>query len=401
MIRRWGLGLSALAVLAAAVVLVAVVANDNGAADDQLSRTLTVGALFSLTGGGNVYGPQQERGARLAINEINAAGGIDHARLRLVVRDDASLPSRGKELMRQLIERDRAVAVLGPSLSLVAVIADPIASAHRTPVLAVSNTADGIVGKCAYDCSWIWRNSLGEETAVTANLLSFAADRHVPSAAIVHVSNDVLAADEAAIARTAFRQAGVPVVADASTPRTGSVVPAVRRVLTNDPAALFIGATFGQTAADIMQAARELGFRGTFLGGNTFNSSATIALAGKAGMGARSGAAWYEGNDFPANQRFIASYRQIYGDAPDQFAAQAYAGVQMLAEAVRRGRVGSRAGRLDQQRAWMARALPGVALTTPLGTVRFTADHDVSQTVWILRMTGRGHALVGFCTPVC
>lgn len=390
-----------LALVGAGALLVVLLSTGGGSAARPV-RTASIGALFSLTGGGDVYGPQQERGARLAIDQINAQGGAGGVRLRLVLRDDGSDPVRGRSLMRTLIVRDRVLGVLGPSLSLVAVSTDPVASALHTPVVAVSNTANGIVGRCAYDCSWVWRDSLGEATAVPANIQSYARNRHVPSAAIAFVEADVLGVDEAQIAAAAFAREGIRVTEIAHVPKTGSLTQAMRTALLGNPQVLFVGATFGQRAADIIATARRLGFTGDFLGGNTFNSASTAGLVGAAGAGTQSGAAWYEGNDFPANRSFIAAYRQRYGSEPDQFAAQAYTGVQVIADAMRRGSIGATSRPLAAQRAVLQHSLGDVALTTPLGPLRFSRTHDVAQTVWILRATAKGeHELAGFCAPDC
>jgi branched-chain amino acid transport system substrate-binding protein len=371
-------------------------------AHDGAPPPLTIGALFSLTGGGNVYGPQQEKGARLAIEQINADGGVDGVPLKLVVRDDTSVPGTGKATMRRLIQSDHAVAVLGPTLSLVAVSADPVADRLQTPVVAVSNTAEGIVGTCAYDCTWIWRDSLGEETAVPANIDEYVLEQHPSTAAILYVADDKLGVEEGRIAASSFSEAGVRVVANAELPATGSVDAVVAAALRRHPQVIFVGASFGQRAADTMKAARTAGFKGAFLGGNTLNSETTAQLAAPQGAGARSGAAWYAGNDFPANRDFITSYRQTYGEAPDQFAAQAFVGVEIVADALRRGHVATSSASLADRRAALQKALRDVALTTPLGPFRFTRDHDVEQIVWVLAMTADGgHELAGFCNPSC
>lgn len=363
---------------------------------------VTIGAVLSLTGGGDVYGPQQMKGAQLAVAQINAAGGVDGVPLRLVVRNDGSSPGAGVDVMRSLIEHDGVTAILGPTLSIVAVEADPVADRLATPVVAVSNTATGIVGDCSYPCTWIWRDSLGEATAVPADIEQYVLANHPSSAAIFHVSGDKLGIDEGRIAAETFAGIPVRVVANAAVPATGDVGPVVRRALRAHPAVVFIGASFGQRAADVMTAARAAGFTGTFLGGNTLNSATTARLAGTAGSGARSGAAWYAGNDFPANQSFITAYRQTYSQAPDQFAAQAYVGVQIIADALERGHVATSTQPLAARRAALQRALRRVALMTPLGPFRFTATHDVSQIVWILSTTAAGgHNLVGFCDPGC
>src|SRR5471030_2047684 len=182
------------------VLAVAALAGLGGSQTQAATPTknvLTIGAVLSLTGGGNVYGPQQAKAAELAVAQINAAGGIGGVPVRLVILDDKSDPSAGKAAMRQLIQKDDAIAILGPTLSLVAVAADPIADSLKTPVVAISNTANGIVGKCAYPCTWIWRDSLGESIAVPANISEYTVEAHPSSAAILYASGDVLGSDEA------------------------------------------------------------------------------------------------------------------------------------------------------------------------------------------------------------
>ncbi len=380
----------------AIVALVAVLAGGPSGTSIRGRRVLSIGALFSLTGAGDVYGPQQLRAAQLAVSQLNAAGGVDGATVKLDVHDDESSPAVGRAQMGAVIGRDHVLAVLGPSLSLVAQHADATASAQHTPVLAVSNSANGIVGRCAYDCSWIWRDSLGEATAVPSAVQWLADQGHIASAAIIN-SDDVLGQDDAQIASQAFTANGIPVVARIQVVGSISVPTAVTAALRERPEVLFVGATSGALAAEVVRRARADHFTGTIVGGNVFNSHATNLLAGDVGSGTISGAAWYAGNDFPANSQFIAAYTRRYGVAPDQFAAQAYTGVQVLAAAIRIAGSAVRTAPLPQARAAIERALYRVAVMTPLGALRFTHTHDVIQTVWVLRSTARGSRLVGFC----
>ena len=72
------------------------------------------------------------------------------------------------------------------------------------------------------------------------------------------------------------------------------------------------------------------------IGGNGLNSLAYIKNSGAAGEGTVVGAAWNIGNDAAANQKFIAAYKAKYNADPDQFAAQAYSGVYIIAEAIKK-----------------------------------------------------------------
>jgi branched-chain amino acid transport system substrate-binding protein len=397
-------GVLVLAVLVLAGAAAGIVGlSDSASAPGKASKApLPIGVVFSLTGGGNVYGPQQLRAARLAVAQVNAAGGIDGAKLRLVVLDDRSEPPQGAADMRRLIQKDGVLAILGPTLSDVAVAADPVADLLQTPVLAVSNTKRGIVGDCLYPCTWVWRDSLGEAVAVPANITDYRLRFHPSTAVVLHTSDDVLGSDEASIARSSFAENGIRVLASITLPRTGSVSRGVGRAVAAKPDVIFVATTFGAVAAKAIKEARAAGFTGVFLGSNTMNSAATTRAAGAAGEGTRSGAAWYPGNDFPANAEFVTAYRQAYREAPDQFAAQAFVGVQILAAAMASAGLGGSTEPLAERRAALQEALGDVALMTALGPFRFTPDHDVSQIVWVLAMDGRGgHDLVGFCNPGC
>jgi branched-chain amino acid transport system substrate-binding protein len=307
--------------------------------------------------------------------------------------------------MRRLIVRDGAVAVLGPSLSIVALQADPVANTLRTPVVAVSNTANGIVGKCAYPCAWIWRDSLGEAVAVPANVDAYVRAANPSTAAVLATDNDVLGADEAQIATSSFVSDGVRVVANVRIPPlyvdSDTIDPFVAKAIKGKPKVLFLGSSSGSIVAQMIRSARADGYTGAILGGNTMNSLTTTHAAGVPGAGARSGAAWYAANDFPANVAFMTAYARAYGKDADQFAAQAYTGVEILAAALAASppAPGEPAASV---RAGIQAELKNVALTTPLGPFRFTANHDVEQIVWILAMNGRGgHDLADFCNPGC
>ena len=388
--------------LTALLVVVAALVSACGATTHAAApHPLVIGALFSATGNGASIGPQQANGARLAVADINRAGGIDGAPLRLDLRDDRTDTVVAVAQLRSLA-RGAALAVLGPTLSIVALSVDPVANNLRMPVLAVSNTIKGLVGTCAYPCSWIWRASLGEAVAVPADIDAYASREHARSAAVLYTTPDALGEQEADAAVASFKRDGVAVHRFAVPADTIDIAPFVAHALASKPSVLFVGSSFAITMGTAIKGARARGFHGAILGGNVLNSDTTAALAGSEGAGVQSAAAWSADNAFPANATFVTRYVQHYGTQPDEFAAQAYAGVQILAQAIERAHLATSTASPAAQRALLQKALPEVALQTPLGPFRFTADHDVQQIVWIRAFDGRGgNHLVGFCDPEC
>ncbi|MCW2989475.1 MAG: ABC-type branched-chain amino acid transport system, outer-rane component [Solirubrobacterales bacterium] len=388
----------------AACALVAALAGCGTSDKPAAPSEFAIGAVFSTSGRGVTQGPQQVRGALLAVAELNRLhGGVDGVPLRLVVADDQTKPDVGAAQMRRLADDDGVVATVGPTLSLVAVTADRVADQVRTPLVAVSNTAAGLVGRCPYPCRWVWRASVGEAVTVPANVSAYVQQEHPSAAAIIHTDPDLLGTQQAELARDTFERLQVGIPADVRLPVSEkALAPYVEQALRSRPDALFIGSSFADELARIIHIARADGFTGAILGGNLLNSQTTIALAGAAGKGARSAAAWSRDNGFPGNADFVAAYRDAYKQDPDQFAAQAYAGILIIAQGLERAGLAKRDRPLAEQRQALEDALGNVAVTTPLGPFRFTAGHDTDQIVWVLEMDGAGgNRLVGFCNPEC
>jgi branched-chain amino acid transport system substrate-binding protein len=292
-----------------------------------------LGAAFSSTGAAAAYGAQQAHGAQLAVDEVNASGALGSARLVLDVRDDASSPARASAAFTQLID-DGAVALLGPTLSSAALQADRVAQSRGVPVLAVSNTGDGVleIG------DFIFRDSLSERVVQPATVAVSHRRLHYRRAAIVWATPDTYSQSAHHVfAQTLRATRGVRLVADASfasNSRNG-YRRALRRVARHRPDVLFIAA-LAPDVVKVMKAARRTPRlkRVPFVGGNSFNTPGLVKQAGRAAQGAISGSAWIATEDTPGNRAFVAAYRARFGTAPDQFAAQSYTGVKLLARAL-------------------------------------------------------------------
>lgn len=152
---------------------------------------MVLGAVLSLTVPASSKGSQQAQAIELAM-QINGGGGIGGAPVQMFIKDDGSDPATGAQLMGALAAKDRALAVIGPTTSEVAIAANPVADQRHMPVIAVSNVVSGIVGSCAHPCSWIWRDSVADAVAVP-DAISFVVQTSRPrAAAIVYSAPNLL-----------------------------------------------------------------------------------------------------------------------------------------------------------------------------------------------------------------
>lgn len=352
-------------------------------------KTIQLAAVFSLTGAGGVYGPQQRNGVQLAVDLINANGGINGATVSIEVVDDASDKAQAAQQTQRMIQEKNALAIIGPTLSNSAVAAHPIAASAKVPMLAVSNTGLGIVGpQCTYCNGWIFRDSLGEASAFPANIKAYADAKHPKTAALLYPNDDKFSVDGATIVKDAAPSSGITLADPIEfTKAETDLSPYVTKAVQGKPHVIFI-TSLGGIAAKVMSEARKQGFTGQFLGGNGFNTAAVSKQAGADGKGAQSAAAWYIGNDFEANAAFVKAYKAKFSADPDQFAAQAFTGMEILADAMTRAKLGFADAGKDRQA--IRDAMESTTIETPLGPFQFTSEHDVRQTIWIQAMDGQG-----------
>jgi len=355
-------------------------------------KTINLGAVLSLTGAGGVYGPSSKNGADLAVETINNAGGVNGAKLALDTQDDASDKAQSAQVAQKMIQSEQVMALLGPTLSNSAVAVHPLAESLQIPIVAVSTTGIHIVPDCNYPktdpCKYVFRDSLGEETAIPDNIKAYSDKAHPKTGVLLVANDDKFSSDGGEIVKKTVATYNINLLDSIAFSKNDAdlTVPVTKAVQKN-PDVIFI-TSLGNIPARIMIEARKQGFKGQFLGGNGFNTAVVSKQAADAGKGAQSASAWYINNDFKSNAEFVKAYRAKFGSDPDQFAAQGYAGIQILAAAAKNANLSFT--NLPGDRNKLRDALEKVSLDTPLGPFQFTSTHDVKQTVWVIQMDGAG-----------
>ena len=365
-------------------------------------KTIQLGAILSITGAGGVYGPSSQKGMDLAVEKINGSGGVNGAKISLDTKDDASDKAQSAQVAQTLIQQGQLLALLGPTLSNSAVAVHPLAESFKIPILAVSTTGIHIVPDCNYPktdpCKYVFRDSLGEETAIPTNIKVYSEAKHPKTGVLMVANDDKFSSDGGKIVQNTVGSYGIQLLDTVQFSKTtADFATPVTKAVQKKPDVIFI-TSLGGIPAKIMIEARKQGFTGQFLGGNGFNTAVVSKQAGDAGKGAESGSAWYINNTFASNAGFVQAYRAKYSADPDQFAAQGYAAILVLADAAKRANLtfSDTAG----DRTKLRDAMESVNIDTPLGRFQFTSNHDVKQTIWVIQMDGNGgFTLVKSVTP--
>ena len=372
--------------VAAVAALSVVISACGGTGDTTASGSASLGPLpdvkiglaTSKTGAANFYNPQQTNGAQLAVDQFNATGGFQNGRqkIQLIVEDDGSTKDQGITVFKKFIEQDKVAAILGPTLSATAAGAHPVAQAASTPVIAISNTGIGIVGKCDYGpCDWIFRASLGEQSAVPETVKAATSKLGLKKVVIIY-GDGKFELDDLTIFKDAFKANGVTVAKEIPYRATDvDFAPFVTSAKGENPDAIVASSLAGPAGKILDEIAKQMPGK-RVIGGNGLNSSALLANQ-NAGL-IIVGTAWSKASTDKTNTDFIAAYKQAYSKDPDQFAAQSYTAMLALIDAMKR------TSRMTDK-AQVKTQLEAVRdLATPLGPFSFTPEHDVKQPTFVM-----------------
>ncbi|MFP4323217.1 MAG: ABC transporter substrate-binding protein [Anaerolineales bacterium] len=341
---------------------------DECATPDALSGEIPLGVVFTLTGGGSIYGNPQQQGVQLAVQQINESGYLGEATLNAIYEDSATSGEGAIAAFEKLINEDNAVAILGPTLSTEAFAADPIAQEAGVPVMGVSNTANGITEMGDF----VFRNSLPEASVIPGNLEQAVDILGIQSVGVLYSDNDDFTVSGFDVFVESLDNLGVDILAE-ETFSTGDVDfnAQLTNVLALEPDAIVLSILIAEAVPMINQI-RDLGFEGPIIGGNGVNTPAVADPdegAGENAEGVIVGAAWHITNPSDINQDFVEQFTEFAGERPGQFVAQSYTGAWLMATAIRCANSADSADIRDS-----LAAIEG--FESPLGTFAFDEDRN-------------------------
>jgi len=325
---------------------------------------IRLGAAEALTGPAAKYGVSIKNGFLLAVDEINAKGGANGNKLTLALEDEQGKKDEAINAFKKLIFQEKVLALFGPTLSNSAFAADPIANAAKIVVFGTSNTADGITATGPFT----FRNSVMEADVVPVTVR--AAVRHfgIKKVAVIYGNDDALTKNGYDVFKAVLTAQNIA-IGDTEAYAKGDVdfKAQLTKIKASGPDAI-VCSCLAEEAANIILQSRTLGLKQPFVGGNGLNSPKLFEIAKDAGDNTVIGSPWHAESSAPANRTFIAAYKAKYNADPDQFAAQAYDAMYIMAAALKSIKL---SGNLQQDRISLRDALPSVKLEGATGKFAF------------------------------
>ena len=339
---------------------------------------IQVGAIEILTGPSAAYGTAIRAGLELALDEVNEKGVLGR-KIALTVEDSAGNKDQAINAARKLVGRDKVVTVIGPTLSNEMFAVGPVVNERKIPIIGTSTTAAGITEIGPY----VFRTSLPESDVIPVTLAAAKA-RGVKTIALMYANDDAFSKSGFDTMKAAAEKAGLQIVAIESFGSKDTDFSAqLTKVRGLKPDAVGISALVEPVSGVLLQA-RQLGFgRETlFVGGNGSNSPKLGEIAGPAADGLLVGSPWFLGKADATNQAFVSKFKARYNKDPDQFAAQAYDCMYIVAAAI------ARAGAAEPEKikdALLATRHDGV-----MGPFTFTPGRDPASTEGVVVLSMQG-----------
>lgn len=336
-----------------------------------LAADIKLGVAEALTGPAAKYGVAIKNGFTLASEEINAKGGVNGDKLALVIEDEQGKKEEAINVFKKLIFQDKVLAVFGPTLSNSAFAADPIANAAKVVVFGTSNTADGITAMGPFT----FRNSVMEADVLPVTVKAAVKHFGIKKVAVIYGNDDAFTKSGYDVFKATLEQQKIPVTTTEAYAKGDVDFKAqLTKIKAGNPDAI-VCSCLAEEAANIILQTRALGMKQPFIGGNGLNSPKLFEIAKDAGDNTLMGSPWSAENQTPANKAFIAAYKAKFGSDPDQFAAQAYDAMYIVADALKNVKL---SGNLAKDRDALRAALPAVKIDGATGKFAFRAAPAVA-----------------------
>src|SRR5690242_8610797 len=349
--------------------------------------TTKIGVITSLTGSLAAFGEAHKNGYAIALDEINAKGGILGKKIELDFYDDQSKPDQAVQGVSKLVDQDQVPVLLGSYSSESTKAIVPAVSQRETPLLIPTATADNVMDSKS---PWIFRVCAGANDYAKATIAFLKANGAPKKMAIVYENTNFGQSNMKAM-QAAAQAAGLQVVAvesyEAKSPDYKAVL---QRVKQANPDVIYF-CSYLLDATTLMRQSQEVDLNPKYYtSAGTGFAAAEFPTAKGAGKNAEytfSVSQWLPEAKWPGSKEFDAEFTKRNNAHPAYHAMQAYASLLVAAQAMNDAKSMDRAAIRD--------AIRNVSTpTTSFGPIKFDANGQNQHPVLITQIQGGKYHVV-------
>lgn len=303
------------------------------------SKEIKIGLLNEMTGGNATIGTAAANGAKLAIKEINANGGLLGKQIKAVVADNKSEPSESANAMTKLLTQDNVVAVTGTFSSSNAIAAASVAEANKKPYLVAGATNPKVTvdEKTKTVKKYIYRVCFIDpfQGTVAANFAS--KDLKVKKAAMLVDNSSDYSKGLAEFFEAAFKKEGGEIVSNEAYLQKDTDFKATLTKIKSKGADILYVPGYYEEVGKIVKQAREMGITVPVIGADGWDSPKLVEIASPSALNGTYFTNHYSVEDTsPKAKAFVEAYTKEFGQKPEALAVLGYDAVYVLANAIKR-----------------------------------------------------------------
>lgn len=294
-------------------------------------NTIVVGEVAALTGGTATFGQSSHNGTQMAIDEVNAAGGVLGKQIKLVTEDDQSKQGEAGIVAKKLVSREKVVALLGEVASGRSLEMAPIAQKAGIPMISPASTNP----KVTETGDFIFRVCFIDPFQGTV-MAKFALARGWKKVAVMTDVTQDYSVGLSQFFKEYFTKNGGMIVGEQSYSSGDKDFKAqLTSIKQGAPDAILSSGYYNEVGLIATQA-RELGIEAPLLGGDGWDSPSLVQVAGKAIEGSFFSNHFSNEDTSPRIQEFVTKYKAKHGSVPDAMAALGYDSAMILVDAIKR-----------------------------------------------------------------
>ncbi|MSU65594.1 MAG: ABC transporter substrate-binding protein [Opitutus sp.] len=298
----------------------------------QAAEPIKIGHYGSLTGRDAAFGVATRKGVLLAVEELNAKGGVLGRPLEYLFEDIQSKSGESATVVKKLISRDKVVAVIGANASANSLEAGPVCQNAKIPMMAISSTNPRVteVGDYIFRICFI-------DPFQGAVLAKFTHDTlHAKRVALLTAVNSPYSVGLSGVMRQEFTARGGEIVAEQKYSEGDKDFRAQLTSIRSARPDVIAVTGFYTEAALICVQARSLGLDVPLIGGDGWEAPQLIELGGKAVEGTYFSTYFSPENHAPEVVSFVQRYRTRWtGETPEAVSALGYDAMYLIAAALR------------------------------------------------------------------
>ncbi len=350
----------------------------NTSATTGSSAAIPIGIAVAQTSNVALLGQEEVIGAKIAEKYFNDKGGINGTPIKLVFQDTGGDEAGSINAFQTLINSNKVVGIVGPTLSQQAFSADPIAERAKVPVLGPSNTAKGIPQIGEYIARVSAPVSVVAPNSVKAALKS---NPNIKKVAVFYAQNDAFSKSETEIFQQTVKDQNLDLATVQKFQTTDTDFQTQATNAINLKPDLVIISGLSADGGNLVRQLRELGYKGLIIGGNGLNTSNILSVCKSLCDGVMIAQAYSPEHPGEINTAFRTAYREQYKKEPPQFSAQAFTAVQVYVDALKAMDTKTKISTmpLEQMRTELNKQLLIMKYQTPIGEIAFTPEGEILQ----------------------